>query len=101
MRDLTKLLLTIDNIPFSKREPYYPESEYRIIAHDKNPQQSSYEIDIDLGIIRKITLSSKIPNTIYESLKITLQQINPKLNAKIYHSTLYNNETWKNHFNNT
>jgi hypothetical protein len=87
-------------LPFIKRQPFEPEREYRIVATCTGEQKSTLEIDIDINTIRRITINNRIPATVYESVKETLLQINPDFKPKIYHSTLYNNPVWINHFRN-
>ena len=88
----------IEKYPYLKREPFKPESAYRIIAISDNPQQQTYEISIDLECIRRITISNKMPAITFQSLKCALLKIEPTLKGKIYHSTLLNNNRWVNHF---
>lgn len=89
-----------NKIPFLKRYPFEPESEYRIIATSDEAQKAIFEIDLDLDAIRRITLSSKMPETIFQSNKQTLLEIAPILKNKINHSTLFNNSNWISHFKN-
>jgi hypothetical protein len=85
--------------PYLKRLPYKPEKEYRIVLTSNEEQQSAYEIPIDLNIIRKITITNKIPRPVFESLKTVLKSLGFK--GKIYQSTLYSNNTWISHFKTT
>ncbi|SDK03204.1 hypothetical protein SAMN04487935_2368 [Flavobacterium noncentrifugens] len=85
-------------LPYLKRLPFEPEKEYRIIAASNEKQNATLEIDIDLNAIRRITISNKIPQTVFESMKKVLLEINPEFRGKIYHSTLFNNQTWIGHF---
>lgn len=101
VRDLPKLTHSIEQLPFVKREPFTPESEYRIIVTSNKKQEACRDIDIDLDIIRKITVSNKMPETVYTSFKESLLSIAPDFRGKIYRSTLYNNSRWINHFRNT
>jgi hypothetical protein len=87
-----------ESIPFLKRLPYRPEREYRIIASGSNTQTPAFDIDIDLASIRRITLSGKLPNTTFNSIKNMLYGINPNFKGKISHSTLYSNPQWIGHF---
>lgn len=87
-------------LPYFKRHPFEPEKEYRIIATSDKKQEAVFDIDIDLDIIRRITISNKVPKSIFDSIEDVLLQINPAHKIKISHSTLYNNPAWKNHFRN-
>lgn len=64
-----------ENIPFLKRLPYRPEREYRIIASGRNAQAASFDIDIDLGSVRRITLSGKLPTTTFNSIKVCFMEL--------------------------
>jgi len=90
--------LETSRLPYLKQQPFEPENEYRIIAVSEKEQVAALDIPIDLGVIRRITLSNKLPEPVFDSLKDVLQFINPNLKAKISHSTLFKNSTWINHF---
>ena len=98
LRSLPKA--TDHNLPFVKRQPFAPEKEYRIIAATNSEQHAFFEIDIDINTIRRITINNKIPHSVYQSIKESLLQIAPNYKGKIYHSTLYSNPVWINHFRN-
>ena len=98
IKDLPSLKITTAQLPYIKRHPFEAESEYRIIATSTEKQQSVFEIDIDLDTIRRITLSSKMPENVFESTKNTLLHLAPGLKGKIFHSTLYGNNNWISHF---
>lgn len=85
-------------LPYLKRKPFNPENEYRIIATSSKAQAPTYDVKIDLGIIRKITLSSKLPESVFESLMDVIQNINPNFKGQISHSTLFKNSRWINYF---
>jgi hypothetical protein len=99
IKDLPRLTVADDKIPYLKRHPFEPENEYRIIATSNDEQKPIFEIDIDLEAIRRITLSSKMPNNVFESNKQNLLEIAPVLKNKINHSTLFSNNNWIAHFN--
>lgn len=40
-------------LPFVKRESFFPESEYRLIAPSDKNQDASFSLDIDVNSIRK------------------------------------------------
>jgi hypothetical protein len=82
--------------PYLKRLPYKPEKEYRILLTSNKEQQATYEIPIDLSIIRKITITNKISRPVFESLKAVIKNLGFK--GRVYQSTLYSNNTWINHF---
>lgn len=77
---------------------YIPVKEYRIIATSTLEQVAAFDIDIDIDVIRRITISNKVPKPIFLNLKKVIKDINPKFTGKIVHTTLFRNETWINHF---
>ena len=89
---------TSQELPYFKRLPFKPEREYRIIATSDQSQKPALDIGIDLSIIRRITISNKVPPVVFKSLKKIIADINPSFSGKIIHSTLFNNQIWINHF---
>ena len=89
------LQLKIDELPFVKRWPYKDEQEFRILYRDKKSHVESREYNIDIGCIRKITLSPWMPRILKESVRQTLCAIDDCSNLQIAQSTLIENETWK------
>jgi hypothetical protein len=85
-------------LPYLKRLPFEPEKEYRILATSDREQVAAFDIKIDLNVIRRITISNKVPEPVFASLKEVLLNINPAFKGKITHSTLFKNSTWINHF---
>lgn len=87
-----------DLLPFVKRSPYRPESEYRILLSNNEEQQPSFEIPISIEMINRITLSNKLPRVTFDSLKKMILELEPKLEKKIIRSSLYENTRWIEHF---
>ena len=87
-----------EELPYLKRLPFKTEKEYRLLLLDENPQQPAFDLDINLDVIRRITISNKVPKSVYKSLKTVLLNINPAFQGKIVHSTLFKNQIWLNHF---
>jgi hypothetical protein len=101
VRDLVNLEFEKEKLPYVKREPFQPENEYRLIITSNDEQMPSYDIEIDLDIIRKITITNKVPPGVYQSLVETLTEIAPEFRGKFHQSTLYNNEKWIDYFKKT
>lgn len=87
----------INKIPFTKRWPYRCENEYRFI-YETNSIVNSFELDIPISCITKITLSQQMPETIYETIKQHLRDLKQNPDGKISRSTLYENKKWINIF---
>lgn len=96
--ELGKLNSADESLPYVKREPFQPESEYRIVAISDKPQQTTFDIPVHANVIRRITMSNHLPKTVFESLKEGLRKIAPDYQGRISHSTLFNNSKWVNHF---
>ena len=86
----------VDDIPFIKRWPYRFEKEYRIIWEGKTDNQT-IEIDIPLDVIKKITISQEMPETVFKSVEKIINEITDNKIA-INRSTLYENDRWINCF---
>jgi hypothetical protein len=98
--ELKSLEFDIEKLPFLKRHPYRIEKEYRVIALSDEPQQKTFDIPLELDVIKEITISSKMSNDYFSCVHNKLKElISPHLNIKIFHSQLYFNEQWVNHFN--
>jgi hypothetical protein len=48
VRDLGELKCKKEQLPFVKREPFMPESEYRIIATSNNRQEATMDVDLEV-----------------------------------------------------
>lgn len=91
-------ILKVDDIPFTKRWPYRCEEEYRIIVESNNENETVYDIDISLDIIKRITINQQMPETIYNTIKGYLKNLNSKPESRINRSTLFENKRWINRF---
>lgn len=98
VNSLSKTSIEVSDLPFVKRYPFEPEKEYRLIVTSNEKQLPAFDINIDVNVIRRITISNNLPQTTFESLKEILALIEPNYKGGIYHSTLYNNTNWINHF---
>jgi len=98
INDLPKLTDDVERLPYVKRKPFEAENEYRLAILSDRPQQMAFDVDLDINTIRRITLSSKLPDIVFLSLKQALIKISPDCKGKIFHSTLFNNSKWTSHF---
>jgi hypothetical protein len=97
IRDVDSSAIDVETIPFTKRWPYECEKEFRIIWTGRT-KQPCYEIPIALDLIKKITLSQKIPNHVATSIREYLRDTFRDTHVHINHSTLYANRKWINKF---
>jgi len=89
--------IDVDEIPFTKRWPYRCEAEYRLIV-ESNTNETFFEIDIPLEIIKRITISQQMPEPIYKTIKGYLKDLKGNPDSRISRSTLYENKRWINRF---
>ncbi len=87
--------LRIEDYPFTKRQPYGIEEEFRILCWGL-PSDQTIELDICLESINKITLSQLMPRDLFESTREHLVEIldNRQKKDLIVQSTIYRNEDW-------
>ena len=93
MMDIDKGTIDVDKIPFTKRWPYRCEEEYRIIWEGCVPE-NQFEIEIDLQMIRKITISQRMPGQVYNTIREYLREGFQNPEKRINRSTIYENQMW-------
>lgn len=98
IKDLKTLDGELEKLPYLKRHPFQTENEYRIIALSSELQKPVLDIPIDINIIDRITISNKLPEIVFKSVRIGLGLICKEYKGKISHSTLFNNTIWTNNF---
>jgi hypothetical protein len=87
--------LNLDDLPFLKRDPFRHENEFRIIYADRRVTSASRDVAIDIGCIRRITLSPWMARPLATSVIASLKEIDGCESLKIYRSTLIDNEKWQ------
>ena len=87
--------LNLDHLPFLKRDPFRHENEFRIIYADRRVTSASRDVAIDIGCIRRITLSPWMARPLATSVIASLKEIDGCESLKIYRSTLIDNEKWQ------
>jgi hypothetical protein len=85
--------IAVRDIPFTKRWPYRCEAEFRIIWEGSTPN-NCFEIDFDLAIIQKITVSQRMPEQVYITIRELLRGAFKDPAKRINQSTLYRNDIW-------
>jgi hypothetical protein len=97
LKELKNEGIVIANMPFTKRWPYRCEEEYRIIFESKDESAALggfFDIDINLRMIRKITINQRMPEQVYQTIKEYLKQEVKNPSQRINRSTLYENKIW-------
>ena len=101
LSELRKEGIVVANMPFTKRWPYRCEEEYRILFQSKDETAASdgfFDIDINLEMIRKITINQRMPDQVYQTIKEYLKQEVKNPGQRINKSTLYENKRWISRF---
>ncbi|RZS76890.1 hypothetical protein EV217_5122 [Phyllobacterium myrsinacearum] len=95
LSELPKLRPPINDLPFIKRYPYEPESEYRILYEDSINKAQFTNFSLLPGTVDAIILSPWMPNALVDSVKATLKMINGASRIRMYASTLISNQDWQ------
>jgi hypothetical protein len=93
IKDLGDGTIDINRIPFTKRWPYRCEEEFRIIWEGQT-ETPYYEIDFDLQMINKITISQHMPDQVYSTIREYLKSAFKNPDQRINRSTIYHNRIW-------
>jgi len=93
--DLRKRKLSIQELPFRKRQAFEDECEYRIIFESHKNKKATLDISVPLTCIDRVTLSPWIHPSLYTRLKKTLRSIEGCSDLRIVRSTLVGSEDWK------
>ncbi|MEG9433360.1 hypothetical protein [Terriglobus sp. ADX1] len=84
----------VRDLPFMKRAPFKPESEYRVIYEERDKSRSYVNIEVPLDCIDRIYLSPWMPRSIADSVKSALKSIDAAADIEIVRSTLIDNDRW-------
>jgi hypothetical protein len=96
IKDLGKLKsIALEDLPFLKRAPYKDECEFRVIYIDQQKPVKYQDYNIEIGWIKRITLSPWLSKGLADSVKKTLRSIKGCSDLEIARSTLVDNEAWK------
>lgn len=93
IQDLKEGSIALDNIPFTKRWPYRCEEEFRIIW-EGSTTANCFEIKFDLSIVNRITISQRMPDQVYATIRENLRTAFSDPEKRINRSTLYRNDVW-------
>ncbi|UWZ81810.1 hypothetical protein [Occallatibacter riparius] len=94
LNELAQTSKRITNLPFMKRAPFKPESEYRVIFEDQGKPRSYIDIDIPLSCIDRVYLSPWMPRSVAESVKSVLKGVGGAEDIEVVRSTLIENDRW-------
>jgi hypothetical protein len=87
-----------NELPFTKRWPYEPESEFRLIYEGRGKEgtspKKSLDVPIDLYCIKRIVLSGNLNKDIKKSVVAILRGMNQECEIKFTQTTLLENSQW-------
>ena len=95
-----KKVIALDAIPFTKRWPYRCEEEYRVLV-TTDEDLAYYEVPIGIDTIRRITISQQMPESVFQTIKEHLKDLNQNPEGKVNRSTLFENKRWIKAFRNS
>lgn len=95
MRELRAVARVLDDLPFLKRYPFRDEKEFRIVYEDAKVECGTKDFDIQLSVIRRVTLNPWIPAPLYKAVKDLFRRIDGCSKLSVTKTTLVNNELWK------
>jgi len=87
--------IQVSDLPFLKRKAFEPENEYRFVYTDRNQVLDAWTLDIQLGWIKKITLSPWLHPTLGISVVDTLKSLPGMSKKRVSLSTLVDTPSWK------
>lgn len=83
-----------DRIPFLKRVQFADEREYRFLMTEDETHIDRCEQQLDLSLVKRVTLSPWMPVSIADSVKAAIAAL-PHHAIQVYRSTLVENRDWK------
>ncbi len=92
---LPELKPAVDDLPFIKRYPYEPESEYRIVYEDAGRKAEFKNFALHPGTIEAVILSPWMPTALVNSVRGLLKKIDGASKVPMYASTLISNQAWQ------
>lgn len=88
--------LSLDDFPFVKRHAYIDEQEVRIIWQSESEARNSFNIQVPLGCVARITLSPWLPKSLVETTRAMLREVAGQPYPEVVRSTIVASEEWKN-----
>jgi len=95
VRTVNKNRPEIEKWPFLKRKAFKDEGEFRIIYENQTSHERTKHVDIDLGTIKKVTLSPWLPDAVAESVQTLIKTIKGCEDLSVNRSSLIDNSGWK------
>lgn len=90
-----RTVLELKEIPFLKRMPFEPESEFRVVYVNLKEATEFKDFPIQISWIKRITLSPWVSDSLKSSIVKTLRSIDGCGKIPISRSTLISNNEWR------
>uniref|UniRef100_A0ABM5WI81 DUF2971 domain-containing protein n=2 Tax=Pandoraea norimbergensis TaxID=93219 RepID=A0ABM5WI81_9BURK len=87
--------LRVVQLPFSKRWPYEPEREFRVIVGSKDKEFDVLPVPISVPSIKHITLSPWLAKELMPSARDAIRTAAGKEKIEVVRTSLITNERWK------
>lgn len=87
--------ITVEDLPFLKRDTFEAEKEYRVVAWEEDwAATPTFHIPVDLDCIVRIVLGPAMPTSLAESLKEIATNLDGCSALSFTKSRLVNNASW-------
>ncbi|WP_208248235.1 hypothetical protein WGT02_08975 [Rhizobium sp. T1470] len=83
---------SVQELPFLKRWPYEPETEYRVIYCSADEVIEEVDVDIELGWIDRIILSPWMPKPLHNSVRTALRRLDGCSNLTVQGTSLISSD---------
>jgi hypothetical protein len=87
--------LPAKDLPFLKRLAFKDEGEVRAVYENKARETDLKRINIDFGIIDRITLNPWMPKSVADSVRTTVESLTKGANFEVVHSSLIDARGWR------
>lgn len=89
--------VSIDDLPFLKRNGYADEMEFRVVYRNSKKEEKFKDVNITIDCIEKIRINPWLPAPLKGAFKKTISSIPDckRLEKYIFQSTIRGNDRWK------
>ena len=87
--------LPAKDLPFLKRLAFEDEGEVRAVYENEARETDLKRIDIDFGIIDRITLNPWMPQSVSDSVRTTIESLSNGASFDVFRSSLIDARGWR------
>jgi len=91
----SKRRMAVQDLPFRKRWAFKHEREFRIVYESASTPSETFDVEIPLSCIARITLSPWLPHELAPEVTRMLKTIAGRSNLNIIRSSLISNRQWR------